>query len=192
MSSSAWYEFDMAKPTNEKRMRFADEYLIDLNSTQAAIRAGYSKKSARVQGSKLLTYPDVQARIIEGGKRRAEATGINAAWLLKRLADEAEADVKDLFDEEGKLLPVKDWPLIWRQGLVGGIDVETGTTFKMDEDGEIQLGMTTTKLSKIKLSDRVKRLELIGKHVTVGAFSDKLKLEGELKITGIEVEFVKP
>lgn len=143
-----------------KQERFVAEYLIDLNSTQAAIRAGYSKKTAYSIGNENLSKPEIVEAIQEAQEKRSEQTLIDAAWVLKRLAEESEADVADLFDENGHLKAVREWPLIWRQGLVAGVDVQA-------------IGDGNITLTKVKLSDRAKRLEMLGKHVFVGAFSEK-------------------
>lgn len=148
----------------DKQRRFVDEYLIDLNATQAAIRAGYSEKGATVRGAELLANRKVAVAVAEAKNSRSERTKINADWLLRRLADEAEADINDLYDDDGSLKPVKDWPEIWRKGLVAGVDVE-----EIREDGR-----TIGLVKKIKLSDRIKRLELIGKHVDVQAFREQV------------------
>lgn len=154
-----------------KEHRFCQEYIVDLNATQAAIRAGYSKHTARSIGSENLTKPDILDEIDRLKAERAEKTGIDAAWLLKRLADEAEADVNDLYDAEtGALLPVSEWPLIWRQGLIAGIDVEV----LKDPDSGAEVGY----VKKIKVSDRAKRLELIGKHISVKAFEERVAVTG--------------
>lgn len=168
----------MAK-LNERQCRFAEEYLIDYNATQAALRAGYAKKSAATQAHDLLKNPKIQSLILKGSKRRSEQTGIDAAWLLKRLADEADADIADLYDENGILKPVDQWPDIWRKGLVQGIDVENEYIGRGENREKI--GTVT----KIRVSDRVKRLELIGKHINVGAFSEKLELSGNLTLESI-------
>jgi phage terminase small subunit len=148
-----------------KQQRFVEEYLIDLNATQAAIRAGYAAKDADVQGPRLLGNVGVAEAIATLKAQRAEKTGIDAAWLLHRLAAEATADVNDLYTEEGRIKAVKDWPLIWRQGLVAGLEVET-------------IGEGAGHLTKVKLSDRIKRLELIGKHIDVQAFRDQVAQTG--------------
>ena len=155
-----------------KQQRFVDEYLIDLNATQAAIRAGYSEKTAPKIGSENLQKQEVYEQIEQRRANRSEQTKINAAWVLKRLAAEAQADVADLYDDDGNLLPVKQWPLIWRQGLVAGIDVEE----LFDGRGEDR--QRIGNLVKIKLSDRVRRLELIGKHIGVNAFQDIVEHKG--------------
>ena len=154
----------------DKQEMFCVEYLVDLNATQAAIRCGYAVASANREGSRLLSNAGIQARIAQLREERAERTKIDADWLLKRLADEATADINDLYDDDGMLLPVSDWPLIWRQGLVQGIDVEE----LFDGRGKDRDHIGT--LRKIRLSDRVKRLELIGRHIGVQAFRDQVGL----------------
>lgn len=158
----------MAKELNDKQRRFVHEYLIDLNATQAAIRAGYSPKTAHSQGPRLLENDEIQAALDEARQERSEKTKIDAAWVLTRLAEEATADVGDLYHADGHLKPIHEWPKIWRQGLVAGIDVE-----------EISVeGVKMGEIKKIRLSDRIKRLELIGKHVRVNAFQEVLQIKG--------------
>lgn len=151
-----------------RQARFVEEYLLDLNATQAANRAGYSTKTAKQQGQRLLTNVDVQAAVSAAQSSRSERTKIDADWVLRRLADEADADLADLYAPDGSLKPVKDWPPVWRKGLVAGLDVE-----EIREEGAV-VGL----VRKIKLSDRVKRLELIGKHVDVQAFRERLEHSG--------------
>ena len=158
----------MSGKLNDKQRRFVQEYLIDLNATQAAIRAGYSPKTAGQQGFDLLKNPEVQAALDQAKIERSEETKIDAAWVLTRLAEEATADVGDLYHADGHLKPIHEWPKIWRQGLVAGIDVE-----------EIQVeGVKMGEIKKIRLSDRIKRLELIGKHVKVNAFQEVVQHKG--------------
>lgn len=146
---------------NPKQQRFVEEYLIDANASGAAARAGYSDASAGRIGYQLLEKPHIAAAIRERQAERSRATRIDAAWVLNRLAQEAEADLSDLYAEDGSLKPVRDWPKIWRQGLVQGVET--------DEDPE-----GGGRVRKVKLSDRVKRLELIGKHIGVKAFEERV------------------
>ncbi|MDX0127383.1 terminase small subunit [Sinorhizobium meliloti] len=150
---------------NAQQLRFVSEYLIDLNATQAAIRAGYSAKTAKQQGNRLLTNVDVQRAVADAQYRRAHKTEIDAAFVLKRLAEEVSADIADLYDDAGKMKPVKEWPLIWRQGLVAGVDIAEETS----DDGTSKV-----TIRKLKLSDRAKRLELLGKHISVNAFREQV------------------
>lgn len=157
---------------NAKQARFVQEYLIDLNATQAAIRAGYSEKTAGQQGFELLKKPEIEIALAEAQAERAERTKIDADWVLTRLATEATADLADLYDEHGGLRPIHDWPLIWRQGLVAGLDVE-----ELSVDG-----VTIGTVRKVKMSDRIKRVELIGKHVGVQAFRDQIHNTGSVTV----------
>lgn len=158
-----------------KQQRFVAEYLVDLNATQAAIRAGYSARTAAEQASRLLTNVKVSESVQAAMKARSERTKIDADWVLQRLAAQAEADMAELFDEHGALRPVKDWPEVWRKGLVAGVDVFE----EFAGQGAERQSIGFTK--KIKLADRLKNLELIGKHVDVGAFKDKVEHSGEIK-----------
>jgi len=159
-----------------KQQRFVAEYLIDLNATQAAIRAGYSEKTAAEQASRLLTNVKVAEAIQAAMKARSERTEINADWVLKRLARDATADLADLYTENGVLKPVHEWPIAWRTGLVAGIE----TVHERDgEDAEGKPVYATVR--KVKLLDRTKLVELIGKHVEVGAFKEKVEHSGEIK-----------
>ncbi|CAH9016617.1 putative Terminase small subunit, partial [Vibrio phage 137E35-1] len=74
----------MANKLNDQRERFCEEYIIDLNATAAAIRAGYSKKTARSQGQRLLTNVDIQARIQELKAARSDRTGLSADWVMEQ------------------------------------------------------------------------------------------------------------
>jgi len=165
----------------EKQARFVAEYLIDLNATQAAIRAGYSPRTAEQQGSRLLGYAKVRAAVQKAQAERAERTEINADWVLSRLAQEATADLSDILDGTGAIKPIRDWPLIWRQGLVAGIEVNQNTIE----------GVSMGEIVKVKLSDRIKRIELIGKHVNVQAFRERLdhsSSDGSMApVTGFDV-----
>lgn len=154
----------MAEELTPMQARFVEEYLLDLNASQAAKRAGSKAKNLTVAGAEFLANPNVYAAIDAAKSERSEKTQIDAAWVLKRLAEEAEADVNDLYDDDGKMKPVKEWPKIWRQGLVAGIKTH------VSEDG--------VAIIDVKLSDRIRRLELIGKHVRVNAFQEVVQHKG--------------
>ena len=163
----------MTGKLTEKQRRFVEAYLLDPNATQAAIAAGYSAKTARAVGAENMTKPDIQAALNADRQKREEKTGIDAAWVLERLGIEAKADIADLYDENTNTLkPVHEWPLIWRQGLVAGVEINE--LFEGHGEDRIQIGY----VSKVKLSDRLKRIELIGKHVGVNAFQEVIQHKG--------------
>ena len=78
-----------------KQARFVEEYLLDLNATQAAIRAGYSAKTARAMGCENLTKPDIQAAVTEAQRDRAARTGITQDEVIRGLKKEATLDGED-------------------------------------------------------------------------------------------------
>lgn len=147
-----------------KQQRFVEEYLIDLNATQAAIRAGYSEKTARDIGCENLAKPNIAKAIEEAQNKRQEQTQIDAAYVLKRLVEIDQMDVLDIMDDQMKIRPVNEWPKVWRQYVVNLENLELS-------DGE-------GCFKKIKWPDKVKNLELLGKHVSVGAFKDKIEHTG--------------
>lgn len=143
-----------------KRRRFVEEYLVDLNATQAALRAGYAPRSADVTAARLLGNARIAEALVTAQKARSERTKVDADAVLTRLAAEVNADMNDLYDASGSLKPVREWPLIWRQGLVAGIETIKG------RDG--------VTIQKIKFSDRARRVEMLGKHVFVSAFREQV------------------
>jgi phage terminase small subunit len=153
-----------------KQKKFVDEYLIDLHATNAAIRAGYAPNSAAVTGHRLLANSHVSAAIDQAKTERSHRVKTDADWVLQRLVNEAEADLADIYDgATGALKPVSEWPEIWRQGLVAGVE----TREERDDDGAL-IGI----VQKVRLSDRIRRLELIGKHVRVNAFQEVVEHKG--------------
>ena len=153
---------------NAKQEAFCREYIIDLNATQAAIRAGYSERTAQEQSSRLLSNVIVSDRVADLMRDRSSRVRIDADYVLNRLAEIDQMDVADILTEDGSLKPIKDWPKVWRTTL-SGLDVMT--VFSSEE------ATTESVLKKIKWPDKVKNLELLGKHVNVNAFAEK-KQEG--------------
>ena len=148
-----------------KQQRFVDEYLIDLNAKQSAIRAGYSEKTASEIGYKLLQKPDVEEAIIDAKKNRQQRLQVDSDYVLKRLVEIDQMDVLDIMDDKHNLLPLREWPKVWRQYLSSLESLELS-----DADGAVK---------KIKWPDKVKNLELLGKHIAVGAFKDKVEMTGK-------------
>ena len=164
-----------AQRLSPKQERFCHAYLVNLDPGEAAKKAGYSPAGNYAKsGHDLLQVHAVKKRIAELMENRNRRTDINADWMLKRLAEEVNADIADLYDADGNVRPISEWPDIWRKGLVAGIDI---TDFK---------GVKTVS---IRLSDRVKRLEMIGKHINVGAFRENVAHTGK---DGGPIEVIRP
>ncbi len=161
----------MAKKMTPKQEAFVREYLIDLNATQAAIRAGYSKKTAKEQASRLLTNVHIQKAIQKAMQERAEKVEVDAEYVLRRLVAVDQMDVLDIMNDGWTMKPLSEWPDVWRQ-TISGFDVSELTT---DSD---PIGF----LKKIKWPDKVKNLELLGKHVNVQAFKDKVEHSGDVTV----------
>lgn len=89
-----------------KQKRFVDEYLIDLNATQAAIRAGYSKKTAQEQSARLLSKVIVSEAVAKKRKQLEHETGITRERIVREMARLAFFNVKNMFDDCGNPLPI--------------------------------------------------------------------------------------
>lgn len=166
----------MAKLTDKQEL-FAREYLKDLNATQAAIRAGYSAKTAQEQASRLLSNVMVQARIADLKSDRNEQIGIDAAYVLRRLVEIDQMDVLDIVRDDLSLKPVTEWPPAWRR-YISGFDVAEMFEYSGEDGGKELAGI----LKKIKWPDKVKNLELLGKHVDVQAFKEKTEISGGVTV----------
>jgi phage terminase small subunit len=158
-----------------KQEAFVREYLIDLNATQAAIRAGYSAKTANRIGPELLVKTCVAEAIAAAMQARSQRTEITADYVLNRLVEIDQMDVLDIMGENMALKPLSEWPSVWRRYL-SGFDLA-----EMFEGGGEQREMVGI-LKKIKWPDKVKNLELLGKHVAVQAFKDKVEHSGEMTL----------
>lgn len=137
---------------NSKQLRFIDEYLIDFNATQAAIRAGYSKKTAGSQAFDLLKKPEIQQAIQAKQKELATKAGVTRERIIAEIARIAFSDVRKLFKETGGLKAIHELD-DETAGAVAGVDVIVSS-------GEFP---ETTK--KIKLWDKNSALEKLLKHL---------------------------
>lgn len=172
-----------------KQQRFVDEYLIDLNATQAAIRAGYSAKSAEVQGARLLSNAKVKAAVDEAVAARAERTGITADRVLQEYAKLGFSDIRGFFTPGGNLMPIEDLPDDLA-AAISSVEVVTktlpGTATETLEDqphgGALKrAGAEVEYTHKLKLWDKGRALDSIARHL--GMFKDNLNLTGNLNIT---------
>ncbi|OCA53930.1 terminase small subunit [Photorhabdus namnaonensis] len=154
----------------DKQEMFCREYLVDLNATQAAIRAGYSEKTANRIGSENLSKLDIQKRISELKSDRNEVVKVDAEYVLRRLVEIDKMDVLDIIDDDMSLKSVHEWPTTWRRYLSG---FDLAEMFEGRGDDREIVGI----LKKIKWPDKVKNLELLGKHVSVQAFRENVKTE---------------
>ncbi|HEJ4886196.1 TPA: terminase small subunit [Pseudomonas aeruginosa] len=152
----------------KKQRLFVDEYLLDLNATQAAIRAGYSTRRAAEIGYQLLQRPEVAQAIQAAMAERSKRTEVEADYVIRRLREIDEMDVLDILEDDGSFRSIRDWPKAWRQFLSG---IEIAELFEGRGDDRRIAGV----LRKVKWPDKLRNLELLSRHV--GTESAALDLE---------------
>lgn len=144
---------------NRKQSLFVDEYLRDMNATQAAMRAGYSKRSAYSIGSENLRKPEIAAEI----QRRLDEKKMTADEGLVRLSEMARADISEFIKPGGAI----NWEVVQKKGyLVKKIRHNAG------------------KNSEIELHDAQRALELIGKAHRL--FVERSEVDNKLKVVGLD------
>lgn len=160
----------MAGKLRDKKELFCREYIIDLKAAPAAERAGYSARSACNIGPRLLKEPEVLARIDELKRERLAQLGVDANYVLLRLVEIDQMDAADIFNTDMSIKAIIDWPPVWRRYLSG---FDLAEMFEGRGEDREMVGL----LKKIKWPDKVRNLELIGKHISVQAFKDKIETE---------------
>jgi len=144
----------------QKQEQFCLEYIIDLNGTQAAIRAGYPESSAGSIGAENLTKHAIQQRLTELKKERGFATKTDAEYVLRRLREIDDLDIIDILNDDlTAFKPLSEWPQTWRKSI-SGFDLQA-----IISDDELP-----AIVRKVKWPDKVKNLEMIGRHVEVKAW----------------------
>ena len=142
----------------EKQQRFVEEYLIDLNATQAAIRAGYSAKTADQQGSRLLANVKVQQAIAERMAERSKRTGVNQDRVVLELSKIAFLKMTDVVDRNGA---------IKQDASEDDLACIESIKYKKSDN---EYGGSVER--EVKVASKLKALELLGKHL--GMWNDKL------------------
>lgn len=148
----------------DRQVQFVNEYMIDLNATQAAIRAGYSPRSAGTDGPRLLENAGVRARIDAAIAERSRRTGVNADRVVRELARIAFASAPDFINMNNAAL--LDSAAADDRATISSIRVKRTTT----EEGE-------SIEREIRLADKIKALDLLGKHL--GMFSQSVLVSGK-------------
>ena len=160
---------------NAKQRRFVDEYLIDLNATQAAIRAGYSAKTANEQGARLLANVSVQALLTERMKAREKRTEITQDKVLAELAKIGFADIRRALNWGAEVIVVDDET--GETAVSNGVALVSSEKIDNDTAAAISEISQTAQGIKIKLHDKRAALVDIGRHL--GMFKDKVELTGK-------------
>ena len=147
---------------NAKQTRFCEEYLIDLNATQAAIRAGYSPETAGAIGAENLKKPQIQKAIARAMADRSRRTGVNADRIVMELAKIAFVNAADVIDADDATLKTD----------AAAEDLAAVQSVKVKSFGDDGVER------EIKLADKIKALELLGRHL--GMFNDRLRFDAKL------------
>ena len=156
----------MPQLKNNKQEQFVQEYLLDLNATQAAIRAGYAPRSAQQISSRLMSIGVIRARLDELLAQRSARTGVNADRVIRELARIAFANVGDFINVGSATLKTNA-----SQDDTAAIQsVRVKTIPTADGDGVER---------EIRLSDKNRALELLGKHL--GMFDDRTRVSVNLE-----------
>ena len=146
----------------EKQSRqdiFVEEYLIDLNATQAAIRAGYSVKTAEQQGSRLLSNVKVQTKIAKAMAERSKRTGVNQDRVVLELAKIAFVNPSELIDTNtGKVL--------------SGASPDDLACIQSVKVKKTTKGKSVIEEREVRVHDKIKALEKLGQHL--GMWNDKI------------------
>lgn len=153
------------------------------NQTQAYINACESmgkkpSKNPHTSASEILNYPNVLEFIDSVKLVNATEANISAKYVLNRLIEIDSLDVLDILDDNGSMLPIKQWPKSWRTSI-SGIDVQ-----------DIISGDAQSVIKKIKWPDKLRNIELLGKHVDIKAWGDE-SISDDEPIQKIQIEVVK-
>lgn len=151
----------------KKQKRFVEEYLIDLNATQAAIRSGYSPDTAGSIGGENLKKPEISAAIAKAMAERSKRTGISQDRVIQELARIAFVNPQNVIDSEDA--SVREDATEDDLACIQSVKVKTMSGEK---------GRSVER--EIKLNDKMKALELLGKHL--GMFKDKVELDADMDL----------
>ena len=160
----------MARKLTDKQKKFIEEYLIDLNATQSAIRAGYSPKTANEQGARLLANVSIQEAISKAMAERSRRTGINQDRIVQELARIAFVKITDVVDPDGEI-----------NTNASDDDLACIESYKVEDSDSVN-GSSSKR--EVKLASKIKALELLGKHV--GMWNDKIQVDVSIPVFGGE------
>lgn len=160
----------MARKLTDKQKKFVEEYLIDLNATQSAIRAGYSPKTANEQGARLLANVSIQEAISKAMAERSRRTGINQDRIVQELARIAFVKITDVVDPDGEI-----------NTNASDDDLACIESYKVEDSDSVN-GSSSKR--EVKLASKIKALELLGKHV--GMWNDKIQVDVSIPVFGGE------
>lgn len=162
---------------NQRHETACQEFILNGGDRSAAFRKAYPRslnwkdKTVWSRASELFADGKVQGRVqelqAEAAKIAQQKFNVNAEYVLGRLVEIDQMDLLDILNDDGSMKSVREWPRIWRS-FISGVDV--AELFDGRGDQRAMIGV----LKKIKWPDKVKNLELLGKHVSVNAFREQI------------------
>ncbi len=155
------------KKLTPQQERFCEEYIVDLNASKAAIRAGYSEKSCRAIASELMTKSQIQDRIIELKLARTERVQVDADFVLRKYYLAADLDIFHFLQPDGSWKNLKDIPEEYRR-LITSID------FAPYDPG---------KILNIKFVSKKSSIDMLAKHT--GVLTEKVEIKADETLAGL-------
>ena len=167
----------------EQKKIWARAYVSNnFNGRKASEEAGYCETSYDQRAWDNSHSAEVLAYVAKLIAWRNERLDIDMDYVLKRCHDIDQLDFGDILDEDNNFLPIKEWPKVWRQTIS---TVELGQLIRSKNDPEKMVQI----LSKIKLPDKLKNLELLGKHTLVRAWDPNAHYSGNTETPPLNITF---
>lgn len=151
-----------------KQRKFVDAYLLEPNATKAAISAGYSAKTARAAGSRLLTDVDIRAALEAANEKRAAAVGISAQRVLAEIAKIGFSDIRKLVKWRSNVTVMGADPDTDEPVMNVANEVVLTDSHQLDDDSAAaisEISQSKDGALKIKLHDKLGALEKLAKHL---------------------------
>lgn len=171
----------MGQLHNKKWEISCQTYVLERTTKTEAYKRGFpsaakmKQDTVYVRASELFKRKRIQARVVElqeeKNKVAMEEFDVDATYILRRLVEVDQMDISDILDNTDTLRPVSEWPKVWRQ-FISAFDIEE--IFAGRGDDRLSIGL----LKKIKWPDKLRALEMLGKHIDVSAFKETLEHRG--------------
>jgi len=166
---------------NQNHETACQQYILNGGDQSAAFRIAYphsltwKDKTVWSKASTLFSTEKVQERVRElqetVAKIAQDKFNVDAQYVLGRHLEIDQMDLLDILQDDGSLKPVREWPKVWRS-FISGMDV--AELFEGRGDERVMVGL----LKKIKWPDKIKNLELLGKHISVNAYREQVGISG--------------
>lgn|SRR5574343_979281 len=148
----------LARVANRKHRRFVEEFLVDLDGTKAAIRAGFKPSNASTRAWSLLRRQDVSEAVSAGQREMSERVEVRQDKVLAEYMAVAFADIGQYFDDHGNLLPLQEIPEMARKAIS---EIQVFEEYAFSEGERVPIGQT----KRLKFHDKLKALDALGRNL---------------------------